>query len=216
MQGGLMNLLRGAFALSLLLPLLLSSCESGGDPNASDAYADLGTERLAQIKASSSFKVAVRPKPPFAVKDAKGFSGIEVEMVAAIAKELNLKPQFFEVSENSASAILRDGGADLLCGGYDEPSIVRQFLTPTLKYMPSEQRVVISVNMPSSVNNWRQLDNEKTSVLTIVGSSSSRLSESLFPKAKHLMVPNFEKALEELKIKEKKKFSFFSKQEFLY
>jgi len=198
-------------ASSFSLALLCSSCFDGfiSDPSAEESSSiasGFAAERLQQIKDSGSFKVAVcADNPPFAFRNQEGqFAGLEIDIVNSIARELQLRPQFFEASQDAVSGYLRDGTADLACGGFNCPSIARQFLVPALEYLGSGQRAVIRSEAAPFINDAKQLDSEKITLIAISGSSGSSIAGKLFPKAKSVAVSSFEKGLEELKASDDK------------
>lgn len=193
--------------IGLAALLLLCSCESSKESNP-PSYSDISADRLQQIKSAGIFKVAVCPgNPPFAFKDSNGqLSGIEIDIINAIGRELKLTPQFFEVQRDNASGLLRDGTSDILCGSFDGPSISRQFLIPAIEYLPSGQRAVIRSDAVTSINDPKQLNSDKITLITVLGSTGSKISPSLFPNAKSMNVPSFEKGIEELKSAENRVF----------
>jgi len=189
---------------------LLSSCVDGfiSEPSSdsSSIASSFAAERLQQIKDGGVFKVAVcAENPPFAFRDQEGqFAGLEIDIVNSVARELQLKPKFFEASPDAVSGYLRDGTADLACGGFNCPSISRQFLVSTLEYLGSGQKAVIRSEAAAFINDVKQLDSDKITLITISGSTGSGIAGKLFPKAKSVSVASAEKGLEELKASDDK------------
>lgn len=194
------------FCLSSLF-VFFTSCVGIDDP-ATDATVSsdgvIAKQRLEQIKATKKFKVAVCPKrPPLIFKNEKGqASGIEVELTLAVAGELGLEPIFFECSQEQIPGLLRAGEADLACAGIDGPSIIRQYLCPVLDYMPSGQRLIVRSEGAAFVNSAKQFDSDKITLITVVGSTGTKVAETLFPNAKKINVRNFDATILELKASE--------------
>ncbi len=199
-----------ASAFFSMLAFLCHSCVFGdfdgdsGEAHKESYVENIAKERLAQIKETKSFRVAVcADTPPFAMRSGNGeLSGMELDIVKAIAKELGLKAEFIPVSREMASSYIRNGNADLLCGAFDESSLIRQFLTPCIEYLAASQKIVIRSEAAAFVNDLKQLNTDKITIISILGENGASLSSKYFPSAKTLTLLDFEKALETLKANE--------------
>lgn len=94
---------------------VLSGC---GSAPASSGRAVAPKLRPPGIAKAGVLRVAVDASyPPFAAKDATGFTGLDVDVASALAARLGLRAEFVDVPVGSLSAALREKRADIALGG---------------------------------------------------------------------------------------------------
>jgi len=140
----------------------------------------------AAIRERGTIRIGVAQAEPYAFKDplSKEWSGIAVSYGQNVAKALNVKPEFVEVTWGTAVASLQSNKIDIM------PNLsVTPERAVTIEYTNSPisfSALSILVPKNSKVETWEQMNNAETTIGVNQGSSQDGFVTERLPKAKIL------------------------------
>jgi ABC-type amino acid transport substrate-binding protein len=130
-------------------------------------------------------RTGVAIRPPFVFQDKnKELNGLDIALLKLLAEENNFRLEISKYPLNELMFALRRGAVDLIASGYTKDEISANFFTPCAPYMKTGQRVIVNDEIAPFITDKSQLDNDKVTVYTVVGSTSADKVKEIFTEAK--------------------------------
>ncbi|OGV52341.1 MAG: hypothetical protein A2X49_08265 [Lentisphaerae bacterium GWF2_52_8] len=188
-------------SFSLLLSSSLCSCVSHSRQTVPAVPKDILDSGQVRVGLASDC-------PPFAFSKDGEAAGLEKELLEKLAAAIGVKPVFIIMPREELTITLRAGQIDIAAGAFSAPSIDRQSLVSSPKYLAVKHYIAVRKEAAPFIKTVLQLNNKDIEILSLVGSTAAEEVPNLFPEAKHSSVSNFDTAIMELKKKEGVAFVF--------
>lgn len=138
------------------------------------------------VRERGTLRIGVAQAEPYAFKDplTKEWAGMAVSYGHSVAKALNVKPEFVEVTWGTAVAALQSNKIDIMpnLSVTPERAITIEYTNQPISYS------ALSVLLPknSKIETWEELNDPKISIGVNQGSSQDGFVSERLPKAKIL------------------------------
>ena len=130
-------------------------------------------------------RAGVAIRPPFVFKNDKNeYDGLDVALLKLLVAENNFMLEIREYPLNELIFALRRGEVDIIAAGYTADEITANFFTPCAPHMKTGQRIIVNDEIAPFITDRSQLDNDKITVYTVVGSTSAAKAKEIFSDAK--------------------------------
>lgn len=164
------------FAL-LVFCLLLAGCQW---------FASQPPPKVEKIDKNTLLRVGVAIRPPFVIKDEKKqLSGLDIELLELLSQEKGFKLELVEYPLEELVFAVRRGEVDIIAAGFTEQELEDRFLTPCAKHLKTGQRVIANAEIAPFITDKSQLNNEKVTIYTVVGTTATEKANEVFPDAEH-------------------------------
>lgn len=156
----------------------------------------IAAERFRKISETKTMNIGVCPgAPPFAYMTAGGvFAGMEIDIMKAVAKELGYEAVFSYCPRSDMAYFLRSGKFDVVCGGFDVPSLEKQYLSSAASYFNSVP-LLLYRQTGAPVKVASDFDASAHTLVTLEGSREEEAAARLFPKCAKQTVGSYDKAV---------------------
>jgi len=152
------------------------------------------------LRVHGEIKVGIGPEcPPFLYRKDGQWQGLEIDLINELAASCNLKTELMVYNQAELLSALRRGEVDLIAGDYTDWTIIRNFLQPCARHLPTGQRLVVRQDIAVFLSKLDQLNKPEVTVLTVIGSSGAELADDVLPKTTRVSTKDLTSAVERLK-----------------
>ncbi|TCJ19814.1 transporter substrate-binding domain-containing protein [Rubrobacter taiwanensis] len=183
--------------VALLLLAVLSGCGSGDEPRGEDAPSRSGIGTLFEAQQRGEIRIGVKfDQPPFGyvAEEGEGPVGFEVDLGRAIAKKLDVEPQFVRVTTGDRVEMLQSGEVDLVIATMTHTRARDEIIDFSVTYFRDGQRILVPAG--SEIESVEDLAGR--TVATAGGSTSEVNIRRKAPEAEVLTYETHRKALDAL------------------
>lgn len=181
------NLVALLFCVSMLL---FASCvRSAVEQNSGNTKPFTG-ERL---------RVGYSTRAPFVTSEAGVPGGADIELLRLFGKTAGLELEFKAYPLNELVFALRRGEVDIIAAGFTERELERLFISGCGTYMKTGEKIALNKELAPFITDLAQLNNDKVTIYTVVGTPASEDAKRLFPEALNVSLRDVGSCLERLK-----------------
>ncbi len=112
--------------------------------------------------------------------------GLEVDLLTMFAKQNNYLLETSIYPRTELLFALRRGEIDIAIPATTDTYISENFLQPCALHLKAGQRILVNDAVSMFIKNKEQLNDEKITVLTSVGSTSANFAKKVLPNARHI------------------------------
>ena len=112
--------------------------------------------------------------------------GLEAELITMFAKNNNYLLETSIYSRTELLFALRRGEIDIAIPAATDTYISENFLQPCAPHLKTGQRILVNDAISMFIKDKNQLNDEKVTVLTPVGSTSANFVKKVIPNARHI------------------------------
>ena len=121
--------------------------------------------------------------------------GLEAELITMFAKKHNYLLETSIYSRIELLFALRRGEIDIAIPAATNTYISENFLQPCAPHLKTGQRILVNDAISMFIKDKNQLNDEKVTVLTPVGSTSANFAKKVIPDAQHISLRNIESCI---------------------
>ena len=142
-------------------------------------------------------RVGFSPGPPqlISATDDNNINGLEFDLITRFAKENNLLLDTSLYSRDELFFALRRGEIDIAVPAATDTIIAENFLLPCAPHLKTGQRVLVNDAVSMFIKDKEQLNSDKVTVLTPVGSTSANFAKEVLPSAHNISLKDIKSCI---------------------
>ena len=121
--------------------------------------------------------------------------GLEIDLITMFAKSKNYLLETSTYTPEELLFALRRGEIDIAIPASTDTYISDNFLQPCAAHLKTGQRILVNSAVSMFINNKDQLDNDKVTILTPVGSTSAIFAKKVIPNAHHISLKDLQSCI---------------------
>ena len=142
-------------------------------------------------------RVGFSPGPPQLLNaaDENDLKGLEIDLITLFAKKNNYFLETSVYPRDELFFALRRGEIDIAVPAATDTIIAENFLLPCAPHLKTGQRILVNKAVSMFIKDREQLNNDKITVLTPVGSTSANFAKEVLPSAHNISLKDIKSCI---------------------